>query len=63
MDSISVTEGGAPASTEPEPVKVGKPARDDDAVDPRYEDMWGASRPIDMPDLSTLDVDFDEDSE
>jgi cell division initiation protein len=63
MDSISVTEGGAPANTEPAPVKVGKPARDDDAVDPRYEDMWGAPRPIDMPDLSTLDVDFDEDSE
>ncbi len=63
MDSISVTEGGAPSSTEPAPVKVGKPAREDDAVDPRYEDMWGVSRPIDMPDLSTLDVDFDEDSE
>jgi hypothetical protein len=36
-----------------------------DAVDPRYEDMWGVgpSKPassVELPDLSSIDIDFDD---
>jgi DivIVA domain-containing protein len=62
-DSISVTEEGEAPSAEPAHVAVRKATADDDAVDPRYEDMWGAPRPVDMPDLSNLDIDFDEEPE
>ncbi|MGZ4132017.1 MAG: DivIVA domain-containing protein [Actinomycetota bacterium] len=36
---------------------------DDDLVDPRYEDLWASkdSDSVDIPDLATIDVDFDED--
>lgn len=63
IDGISVTENGGSASEEPAHASLGKATADDDAVDPRYEDMWGAPRPVDLPDLSTLDIDFDEDPE
>lgn len=65
MDSVSVTEDGSTPSAEPEPAhaNLGKPARADDAVDPRYEDMWATPRPVDLPDLSTIDIDFDEEPE
>jgi cell division initiation protein len=62
-DSVSVTEEAAPPSAEPAHVTIGKATADDDVVDPRYEDMWGAPRPVDMPDLSSLDIDFDEEPE
>jgi cell division initiation protein len=63
MDSVSVTEGGSTPSAEPAHANLGKPARADDAVDPRYEDMWATPRPVDLPDLSTIDIDFDEEPE
>jgi DivIVA domain-containing protein len=63
VDSVTVTEDGSADPDEPAPVSVGKPAREDDAVDPRYEDMWAAPRPVDLPDLSSIDIDFDEESE
>jgi DivIVA domain-containing protein len=63
MDGVSVSEGGSAPSTEPAHANVGKPAREDDAVDPRYEDMWATPRPVDLPDLSTIDIDFDEEPE
>jgi len=63
VDTVSVTEGEAPPDGEPAPVSVGQPAREDDAVDPRYEDMWAAPRPVDLPDLSSIDIDFDEESD
>jgi DivIVA domain-containing protein len=68
VDSVSVTEAGDQTvdetSDEPAPARVGTPARADDAVDPRYEDMWAAPRqPVDLPDLSSIDIDFDEESE
>jgi len=63
MDSVSVTEGGSAPSAEPAHANVGQAAREDDAVDPRYEDMWAAPRPVDLPDLSTIDIDFDEEPE
>jgi cell division initiation protein len=48
---------------EPAPVPVGQAATEAETVDPRYEDMWASteSRPVDIPDLSSLDVDFDDD--
>lgn len=65
VDSVSVTEDGDEPEDQPAPARVGTPARTDDAVDPRYEDMWGVgpSRPassVDLPDLSSIDIDFDE---
>ena len=63
MDSVSVTEGGSTPSADPAHANLGKPAREDDAVDPRYEDMWAMPRPVDLPDLSTIDIDFDEEPE
>jgi DivIVA domain-containing protein len=49
----------------PAPVSVGQGVADDDAVDPRYEDMWATpgSRSVDIPDLSSLDIDFDDEPE
>jgi DivIVA domain-containing protein len=49
----------------PAPVSVGQGVGDDDAVDPRYEDMWATpgSRSVDIPDLSSLDIDFDDEPE
>jgi len=48
---------------EPAPVPVGQAATEAETVDPRYEDMWATteSRPVDIPDLSSLDIDFDDD--
>lgn len=48
----------ASATPAPQPVSP-----DDDAVDPRYEDMWvlpKGKHMVDIPDLTSLDVDFDE---
>jgi cell division initiation protein len=39
------------------------PPAQDDIVDPRYEDMWALPKGkhmVDIPDLTSLDVDFDE---
>jgi DivIVA domain-containing protein len=49
----------------PAPVSVGQGVAEDDAVDPRYEDMWATpgSRSVDIPDLSSLDIDFDDEPE
>jgi cell division initiation protein len=50
---------------EPTPVPVGQAAKESETVDPRYEDMWAStgSRSVDIPDLSSLDVDFDDEKE
>lgn len=47
---------------EPAPVPVGQAATEGETVDPRYEDMWATSEPrsVDIPDLSTIDIDFDD---
>jgi DivIVA domain-containing protein len=42
---------------------TGEVASDDDVVDPRYEDMWALPKGkhmVDIPDLTSLDVDFDD---
>jgi len=56
--SIDAPEGNVP---EPEASEGGTAA--DDIVDPRYEDMWAIpkeKKTVDIPDLATLDVDFEE---
>ena len=48
------------------PGPIGKATEDDeDLVDPRYEDLWASTeaRSVDIPDLSALDIDFDDDRE
>jgi cell division initiation protein len=61
------TEPERPAPPpEPTAPPVGSGAKTGaDAVDPRYEDMWGAGPPkpssVDLPDLSSIDIDFDDD--
>jgi len=47
---------------EPAPVPVGQAAGESETVDPRYEDMWASTetRQVDIPDLSSLDIDFDD---
>jgi DivIVA domain-containing protein len=53
------------APAEPSPPAIGSAKPGNDAVDPRYEDMWGVgpSKPassVDLPDLSSIDIDFDD---
>ena len=48
------------------PGPIGKATEDDEElVDPRYEDLWASTeaRSVDIPDLSALDIDFDDDRE
>jgi DivIVA domain-containing protein len=48
------------------PGPIGKATEDDeDLVDPRYEDLWASTeaRAVDIPDLSALDIDFDDERE
>ena len=55
----SIGEDPADATSEP---SATAPA-DEDAIDPRYEDMWALPKGkhmVDIPDLASLDVDFDE---
>jgi len=54
----------AEASATPVPIGEGAQA-DDDLVDPRYEDLWASTetRSVDIPDLSALDIDFDDEKE
>jgi DivIVA domain-containing protein len=52
-ETPSRAEGSAPDAS---------PA-DDDTIDPRYEDMWALPKGkhmVDIPDLASLDVDFEE---
>ena len=62
----------AAQTTAPAPVPaataapVGQAAEgDEDLVDPRYEDLWASTeaRSVDIPDLSALDIDFDDERE
>jgi DivIVA domain-containing protein len=53
------------SAREPAPVPVGQAAKESETVDPRYEDMWASTetRSVDIPDLSSLDIDFDDEKE
>ena len=53
-------------SRRPPPAPIGQATEDDeDLVDPRYEDLWASTeaRSVDIPDLSALDIDFDDERE
>lgn len=55
----------APAA-EGTPAPIGQATEgDEDLVDPRYEDLWASTeaRSVDIPDLSALDIDFDDERE
>jgi DivIVA domain-containing protein len=64
------TQAPAPAQSpvsapvaEGTPGPIGQATEDDeDLVDPRYEDLWASTeaRSVDIPDLSALDIDFDD---
>jgi DivIVA domain-containing protein len=44
--------------TSPSPKRVDDPG---DLVDPRYEDLWVSDdKPVDIPDLASIELDFDE---
>ena len=53
-----------PAEAAPAPVGAAA-ASDEDMVDPRYEGLWASTETtsVDIPDLSSLDIDFDDDDE
>jgi len=55
------TTPAAPKEATPAPVGQASEA-DEDMVDPRYEDLWASteSRSVDIPDLGSLDIDFDD---
>lgn len=61
----------APPPAPPQQQSSGMPApmgaspvagAEDDAVDPRYEDLWASAetKSVEIPDLSSLDIDFDD---
>ena len=60
-DSVRPVPESQPVK-EPAPVPVGQAATESETVDPRYEDMWASTetRQVDIPDLSSLDIDFDD---
>jgi DivIVA domain-containing protein len=73
MDERDATQGaiaassGAPSTPSPGSSASGSkptpPRRDDDLVDPRYEDLWASGSKdaaIDIPDLAPIDLDFDD---
>ena len=65
----SPTQSPVPAQAsvaEGTPGPIGQATEDDeDLVDPRYEDLWASTeaRSVDIPDLSALDIDFDDERE
>jgi cell division initiation protein len=52
------TEAGPPESVDDDvPADAGAAT---DPVDPRYDDLWVSSGPVDLPDLAAIDLDFDD---
>jgi DivIVA domain-containing protein len=61
QDASSATSSPRSPSTSARPPSRGS---GDDLVDPRYEDLWASGskdRPVDIPDLAPIDLDFDDD--
>ena len=54
--SASQTEGGSEVKQEP------KAAAGPDMVDPRYEDLWVSTDTVDLPDLTSIELDFEEET-
>jgi DivIVA domain-containing protein len=69
MHAPGPTQSPVPAQAsvaEGTPGPIGQATEDDeDLVDPRYEDLWASTeaRSVDIPDLSALDIDFDDERE
>ncbi|MGE5227028.1 MAG: DivIVA domain-containing protein [Planctomycetaceae bacterium] len=61
---VPEAEPEATAGTKPEAKQEPPRGFDDDLVDPRYEDLWASNDTgsVDIPDLATIDVDFDDDT-
>jgi hypothetical protein len=61
---VPEAEPEATAGAKPEAKQDSPRGFDDDLVDPRYEDLWASSDSgsVDIPDLATIDVDFDDDT-
>jgi DivIVA domain-containing protein len=43
--------------------EVGDSGTDGDHVDPRYEDLWVSEEQVDIPDLASIDLDFDDEDQ
>jgi cell division initiation protein len=64
----TATDGPSTSAQSETPKEQGEDTREkrpsigDDIVDPRYEDLWAApsNTKIDVPDLSSIDIDFEE---
>ena len=57
-DRVRRDDGGRPAA--PTDDDAGEPP-EDAPVDPRYEDLWvSADSAIEIPDLASIDLDFDD---
>jgi DivIVA domain-containing protein len=55
------SEAGSPPTGDPVPSEGGDPPAADAPVDPRYEDLWvNTDNAIELPDLASIDLDFDE---
>ena len=51
----------APAApSDPDDSGAGSETSGRDLVDPRYEDLWVSTETVDLPDLTSLEIDFDE---
>jgi DivIVA domain-containing protein len=56
-DAAIVQALEAPKSETPDaPTPAG-----DEILDPRYEDLWISKEPVDIPDLASIELDFDDD--
>jgi DivIVA domain-containing protein len=72
MDERDAISSSSPSSSPSRDVTKPAPGRrDDEVVDPRYEDLWASASSggsqskdstIDIPDLAPIDLDFDDDA-
>ena len=46
----------------PGPGTEAKPGSGSDTVDPRYEDLWVSTDTVDLPDLASIELDFEEET-
>jgi DivIVA domain-containing protein len=56
------TEAEAEAETEFETATKGEASTAGNVVDPRYEELWVSSETVDLPDLTSIELDFDDGS-
>lgn len=56
-DEILDDAGGEPVATSSAEAEA---PTDDDLVDPRYDDLWVSKESVDIPDLASIEIDFDD---